>query len=235
LLSSNYFMENFFISFLYVSVIVFGVFILNIIVPSKTINGYVMDPKVLQTKKVDSPLKYKTNGFLVYILSIIIFLLFDYYKIKEVTFFYQNIYNCAISSCLIGLLLSYVFYLKGPITKPSNKHSIAPKITKDNLKSGIQMYFFGYELNPRFEVLGLFDIKLYAYLIGAIMTEMILISGLFHQYRNQGEITYTLMTYFILLTWFLAEYLYFEYIHLYTYDFIDENIGFKLLWYFIIS
>lgn len=33
-----------------------------------------------------------------------------------------------------------------------------------------------------------------------------------------------------LLTWFVAEYLYFEDVHLYTYDLFAERVGFKLTW-----
>jgi hypothetical protein len=32
------------------------------------------------------------------------------------------------------------------------------------------------------------------------------------------------------LSFFLAEYLWFEQVHLYTYDLVAENVGFKLAW-----
>ena len=38
------------------------------------------------------------------------------------------------------------------------------------------------------------------------------------------------MLYVVLFTWFVCDYLVFEHVHLYTYDFVAERVGFKLVW-----
>ncbi len=38
------------------------------------------------------------------------------------------------------------------------------------------------------------------------------------------------MLYVVLFTWFVCDYLVFERVHLYTYDFVAERVGFKLVW-----
>jgi len=57
-----------------------------------------------------------------------------------------------------------------------------------------------------------------------------LISALFKHYELNQTLSLEIIIYYAELTYFLLEYLYFEEVHLYTYDLIDENIGFKLTW-----
>ncbi len=39
-----------------------------------------------------------------------------------------------------------------------------------------------------------------------------------------------MITYVLIFSWFIGEYLYFEKVHLFTYDIFAEKIGFKLVW-----
>ena len=52
-----------------------------------------------------------------------------------------------------------------------------------------------------------------------------LLSLLVQQKNQQGAISYALLTYTLMITWFVVEYLYHEHVHLYTYDFFAERVG----------
>lgn len=59
------------------------------------------------------------------------------------------------------------------------------------------------------------------------------LSAVYEQaYNNGGEknMSYASGTYMLMFMHFLTEYLYFEEIHLYTYDLFAEKVGFKLFW-----
>ena len=77
---------------------------------------------------------------------------------------------------------------------------------------------------------GRVDAKMWLYLVGAIMLELNVLSFVFaHQKFSDGNSAgYVLAA--SLLTFFVVEYLNFEEVHLYTYDFFAERVGFKLGW-----
>lgn len=203
---------------------------LNWIIPGTIVDGYVMDPNTFPSNP--KPLVYKLNGLRVFFIMIISFVILSYLNFINGSFFYDYYLNGVLSSFILGLGLSFLYYLWGPWTKTSNKWSCATKITDEHRKYFIFNFFFGYELNPRFKVklFELFDVKMYCYLIGAIMNELVAISFVFHQYKTYHHVSIPLWIYLFQTSWFLIEYLYFEHVHLYTYDFFDENIGFKLIW-----
>lgn len=203
---------------------------LNLVVPGTTIDGYVTDPN--SSLSSPKPLVYKLNGLRVFFIMVLSFIVLSYLNIINGSYFYENFSYGLLSSFIIGIGLSFLYYFWGPFTKPPNKWSCATKITDEHRKYFIYNFFFGYELNPRFKVkiIELFDIKMYCYLIGAIMNELIVLSFIYHQYYNYNHISTPLLIYLFQTSWFLIEYLYFEHVHLYTYDFFDENIGFKLIW-----
>ena len=78
---------------------------------------------------------------------------------------------------------------------------------------------------------GRIDAKMWLYLVGAVLLELNVLSFAAHHQltfgndANPGIFMATLM-----LTWFVSEYLYFEEVHLYTYDIFAERVGFKLGW-----
>jgi delta14-sterol reductase len=68
------------------------------------------------------------------------------------------------------------------------------------------------------------------YLCGAAMLELNLLSFTGHQSIAFGWVSTGLLLYSALLSFFVVEYLFFEEVHLYTYDFVAERVGFKLGW-----
>ncbi len=71
---------------------------------------------------------------------------------------------------------------------------------------------------------------MFLYLIGAVMLELCLISFAAHHVRAWPDASSAIVVYTGLFSFFLVEYLVFERVHLYTYDFVAERVGFKLGW-----
>jgi hypothetical protein len=72
---------------------------------------------------------------------------------------------------------------------------------------------------------------MYLYLVGAILLELNVLSfTAFHLQTFAADPSPGVLLYAGLFTFFLAEYLTFEEVHLYTYDFMAERVGFKLGW-----
>jgi hypothetical protein len=89
-------------------------------------------------------------------------------------------------------------------------------------------FFYGRAFNP--QLLGV-DVKMGLYTLGAAVLQWNLLSALALGARAPGgRPTLALGTYAGLLTWFIAEYLLLEAVHLYTYDIMCERVGFKLAW-----
>lgn len=100
--------------------------------------------------------------------------------------------------------------------------------------------FLGRVLNPRgpvFAVGGrMLDVKIYLYLIGAVHLQLNILSYTAAHFLSSSSSSSSAPIYSgaplaaAMLTWFVAEYLYFEEVHLYTYDFFAERVGAKLTW-----
>jgi delta14-sterol reductase len=73
------------------------------------------------------------------------------------------------------------------------------------------------------------DGKMLLYLIGGIGLELNLILFYFEHAREDKPMT-NIMIYIVLFSFFTIEYFYHEHVHLYTFDFIVEYVGFKLVW-----
>ncbi len=88
--------------------------------------------------------------------------------------------------------------------------------------------YFGRRENPQWGG-GRLDAKMFLYLAGAIMLELNVLSFAAHHVLRYGT-SPGVLVHAALFTFFLAEYLSFERVHLYTYDFLAERVGFKLGW-----
>jgi len=90
--------------------------------------------------------------------------------------------------------------------------------------------FFGRLENPQYRG-GQIDAKMWLYLIGAVMLELNILSFASHHYITFGNLSSPgVLLNAAMITYFVFDYLTFEEVHLYTYDFFAENVGFKLGW-----
>jgi delta14-sterol reductase len=116
-----------------------------------------------------------------------------------------------IGAVVIGLAYSFYIVLKHPSTG----------------KSFFADFWFGRVKDAQLKD-GLVDAKLWFYLIGAVMLQLNVLSFAAYHIMNVQNINYGFLLGCAMLTWFCFDYLIFEKIHLWTYDFIAERVGFKL-------
>ena len=133
---------------------------------------------------------------------------------------YDQRWSLALSSCFIGLVFSFAIVFA--ITHPEPKKS----------SSLTSVFFLGRLPNPRYTFAGrLVDVKMCLYLVGAILLELNVLSfAAAHYLSHQSDPNPGIFVYAALFSFFVSEYLFFEDVHLYTYDFFAENVGFKLGW-----
>ena len=198
-------------------------FLLYIVVPGRRVSGYVRNAR-------GKPLLYRLNGLRVFLLTICVTGCACYLSNTSFTLASSHRMSCCVWACLLGLVVSSLFYLKGPFEEHMSAHSVpASRDVGDfkNFRKAARIFFNGWELNP---CLGLIDFKMFFYLAGATMLEINVLSGLVYHYSTFQEISWPLIVYCCEMTWFLVDYVYHEHVQLYTYDLFAENVGFKLAW-----
>ena len=179
--------------------------LLHIVLPARKMKGYVIDEK---TGKV---LNYRLNGIIVLALSVIIWFLLGYFKLVPYSWLYQARWASLAGAVTIGLLYSFIIVLRSP---SSGKPFLAD-------------FWFGRLKNPQIKN-GFIDAKMWFYMIGAIMLQLHVLSFSAHHWQTHAVINPGFFLGAAMLSWFVWDYLTFEKVHLYTYDFIAERVGFKL-------
>jgi Ergosterol biosynthesis ERG4/ERG24 family len=188
-----------------VLVIYGATFALHVVVPGRWVPGYVVGADGLR-------LRYHLNGLRVFLIVVSGYLALAASGIIAWDVFYLHRVEMAATAVVVGLIFTCAIVLPAP---PTGK-SLAADL------------FLGRLANPRWGG-GRVDAKMFLYLIGAVMLELCLLSFAAHHViafaDSSGILVYT-----GLFSWFLVEYLWFERVHLYTYDFVAERVGFKLGW-----
>lgn len=196
-------------AFLWSPVLFLIVLVLNAVVPGRWVDGYVLNTA---TQK---PLRYHLNGLRVFALSIALWVAACFFGLIRWNEFYLHRWDMAISACVTGLLFSAAIVFAAKPVPGSN-------VFAD--------FYLGRLDNPQWKD-GLIDAKMYLYLIGATLLELNVLSfAAHHVLVNRADPSPGVFLYVGLFTFFLTEYLNFEEVHLYTYDFMAEKMGFKLGW-----
>jgi delta14-sterol reductase len=181
---------------------------LHAVLPGRWVDGYLRDAS-------GRPLRYHLNGLPVFFTSIALWAAACKTGLVAWDAFYVARWEMAASACAAGLLFTALIVLPAP-----------PQLGKSLLAD----VYLGRVDNPRW-LDGKVDAKMALYLLGATLLELNLLSyaahhlALFPQDPSPGVFLYV-----GLFTFFLVEYLFFEEVHLYTYDFMAEKVGFKLGW-----
>ncbi len=179
--------------------------LLHIIIPAKRMKGYV------KNEMTGEVMHYRINGKYVLWTSILIWFLLGHFNLVPYTWLYETRWQGLIGACTIGL--GYVFYIV--LKHPSSGKSI------------LADFWFGRVKDPQLKN-GFIDAKMWLYLIGAVMLQLNVLSFASYHIMNVQSINYGFLLGCAMLTWFCFDYLIFEKIHLWTYDFIAERVGFKL-------
>jgi delta14-sterol reductase len=184
------------------------IFILNALLPGRWVTGYVN--KAGSGEK----LKYRLNGLLVLAVVLIIWIISCYSGVLDWEWLYKCRWFSLAGAITFGLIFSFAIVLPSPAIK----------------KSFLADFYLGRLENPQLWG-GRIDAKMWLYLAGAVMLELNILSFTAHHYLTFGSSASTgVFMAAALLTFFVTEYLLFEEVHLYTYDFLAERVGFKLGW-----
>lgn len=179
--------------------------LLHVVIPARRRTGYV------KSDVTGEVLKYRTNGRLVLPASILVWFVLGAAHIVPYTWLYETRWWGVIGAIVIGLAFSLYIVLRYPSTG----------------KSFFADLWFGRSKDVQIAD-GFVDAKLWFYLVGAVMLQLNVLSFAAFHLENAGTINPGFLLACAMLTWFCVEYLIFERVHLWTYDFIAERVGFKL-------
>lgn len=184
------------------------IFILNVILPGRRVAGYIY------RAGSNEKMSYRLNGLLVFNIVIITWMLLCLAGLIEWDWLYKVRWYSLCGAVIFGLLFSLAIVLPYPPVK----------------KSFIIDFYYGRIENPQL-LGGRIDLKMWLYLSGAIMLELNVINIAAHHFIKYGSFSSQgFVVSAALLSWFVIDYLIFEEVHLYTYDFLAEKVGFKLGW-----
>ena len=182
---------------------------LHLLVPARWTDGYVLDPAT------GKPLRYRLNGLRVHLIVLALYVGAGYFGWLPWDFFYVHRWEGVTSACALGLVFTLWIVLT------------APPVPGQGLGAAL---YLGRLENPQWGG-GRLDAKMVLYLVGAIQLELNVLSfAARHVLLHREDPSPGVLLYAALFSFFLTEYLNFERVHLYTYDFVAERVGFKLGW-----
>jgi len=182
--------------------------LLHLVLPARKVDGYVTDPAT------GKPYRYRLNGLLVFAVTIALWASACWAGWLAWDFFWTTRWEGFAGACALGIVFTLAIVLPAPRTD----------------KGFLADLFLGRTPNPQWFSHRL-DAKMWLYMIGATMLELNLLSFAAHhalafpQAQMPG-----IWLHVLLFSFFCVEYLFFERVHLYTYDFFAERVGFKLGW-----
>ena len=184
------------------------IFILNSLLPGRWVKGYINKPGTSEK------MRYRLNGLLVLAAVIIAWGILCYNEVLPWDWLWQYRWYTLAGAITFGLIFSLAVVIPFPAVK----------------KSFPADFYLGRLENPQF-IGGRIDAKMWLYLSGAVMLELNVLSIAAHHQMLFGEnASPGIFMAAVFLSFFVTEYLFFEEVHLYTYDFLAERVGFKLGW-----
>ncbi len=180
--------------------------LLHRILPARQVDGYVVDPAT------GKPYRYRLNGLTVFGLTLALWAFACSRGWLAWDFFWTVRWQSLAGACALGLAFTLVIVVSAPRTD----------------KSLLADLFLGRRENPQ----GMrIDAKMWLYMVGATMLGLNIASFAMHRrLAFPDDPSPGVALYAGLFGFFLCEYLFFERVHLYTYDFFAERVGFKLGW-----
>jgi delta14-sterol reductase len=195
--------------FLWPAVVYAVVLVLHLVVPARVTDGYVLDAAT------GKPLRYRLNGLRVLAVVVALWAGACAGGLLPWDVFYTARWPAAAGAFVLGLVFTFAVVLP------------APPVPGKGLLADL---YLGRHENPQW-LGGRVDAKMILYLVGAVMLELNLLSFAAHHLRvHADDPSPGVLLYTALFSFFVIEYLNFERVHLYTYDFFAERVGFKLGW-----
>ncbi|HEY2734004.1 MAG TPA: DUF1295 domain-containing protein [Polyangiales bacterium] len=183
------------------------VFMLYAVLPGRWVIGYARDSN-------GRPLRYHLNGLLVFGLIVGAYAGCAAQHVMRWDILYIERIPMLATAFVVGVVFTLAIVLPAPPNHAS--------IWKD--------LYLGRLENPQC-LDGRVDAKMFLYLVGAILLELCVLSfAAHHCFAHPRDPSPGVLLYAGLFSFFIVDYLLFERVHLYTYDFIAERVGFKLGW-----
>ncbi|MGI9294713.1 MAG: DUF1295 domain-containing protein [Pseudomonadales bacterium] len=188
--------------------VIYGlVLILHLLLPASEVEGYVTNPDT------NLPYSYRLNGLTILVVTTAIWAAIGWLGWLPWDWFYQHRWSSLTGACALGLAYTAILVFNAP----------------SGGKPLIAELFLGRVENMQYA--GRVDAKMYLYMAGAIMLMLnALAAGAHHHVLFGSAANPGVWLYLLLLSFFLLDYLWFERVHLYTYDLFAERLGFKLAW-----
>jgi protein-S-isoprenylcysteine O-methyltransferase Ste14 len=184
------------------------VLVLHLVLPAQRVRGYVRDAAT------GEPLQYRLNGLIVMAATLAGWWLVCSRGLVAWDFLWVHRVGSLLGAATLGLLFTLAVVLPAPRTG----------------RSLLADLFFGRLENPQW-LGGRVDAKMFLYLVGATMLELNLLSFAAHHLQAFPDApNFGVLLHVGLFTWFVVDYLFFERVHLYTYDIFAERVGYKLGW-----
>jgi protein-S-isoprenylcysteine O-methyltransferase Ste14 len=181
---------------------------LHLVLPAKHVRGYVRDPET------GEPLRYRLNGLPVAAITVAAWSLACSRGWLAWDWLWVHRWASLAGACTLGVVFTLAIVLRAPSTG----------------RSLVSDLYLGRLENPR-GLGGRVDAKMFLYLAGATMLQLNLLSfAAHHLVAFPDSPSPGVLLHLVLFTWFVADYLFFEEVHLYTYDLFAERVGFKLGW-----
>lgn len=181
---------------------------LHLLLPGKWVDGYATDPNS------GKPLRYRLNGLPVMAATVGLWYATCRAGLLPWDWLWTHRWSSLAGACTIGLLFTLALVVGAPKTGRSLPVEL----------------FLGRRKNPQ-ALGGRLDAKMFLYLVGATMLALNLLSfAAFHREQFGADASLGVTIHVALFGWFLLDYLFFERVHLYTYDLFAERMGFKLGW-----
>ncbi|HEY1693358.1 MAG TPA: DUF1295 domain-containing protein [Polyangiaceae bacterium] len=180
---------------------------LHLVVPARWVDGYVRD-------EAGRPLRYRLNGLRVFIVLLALYAAAGWFGLVAWDFLWIHRWEGLAGACALGVVFTLAVVWTAPATG----------------RGAFADLYFGRRANPRWRG-GVVDAKMFLYLFGAALLGLNVVSFAMHQRVAFPEAPSAgVVLYAALFLFFAGEYLFFEEVHLYTYDFFAERVGYKLGW-----
>lgn len=180
--------------------------LLHLILPARWVDGYVTDES-------GKPMRYRLNGLPVLLIVLGTWYALGHFNILPLGYIALHWVPSLIGAFILGMIFSWWVVRKElPVTDSYGKD-----------------FFLGRAENPQW-LGGRIDAKMWLYLVGAVMLALNAASVLAQRYVEVGQLETGYILYAAMFGWFIVDYLFFERVHLWTYDFFAERVGFKLGW-----
>lgn len=178
---------------------------LHLVLPAQRVSGYVRGQDGV-------PLVYRLNGLPVLLVVLALWATACSQGVLAWDFLWTHRWGSLVGAIAIGLLFSIAIVVIAPGTG----------------KSFAADLFLGRIENPRM-LGGRLDLKMFLYQVGATMLALNVLSfAAHHVVTHPHAPSHGVLLHTALLLWFLLDYLFFERVHLFTYDLFAERVGFKL-------